>query len=195
MTPQVTQVQRLSMRRAEESISLLRAQMAALRVLDDMVTWLSSDRAYLDKFCATVAARVKALNESREKIFRMAPWRDASEHHEELRKAIARVEHCGRATAYPERKEIIESALAEAKDLIEKCIAFLDHEAHRFPEQPIIAKVPDPLRPDDQKLKTALIEAKPKVIVADWLSVKLPFGLGTVDIIKFTQWIKQLWQR
>lgn len=182
----VTNVQRLSMNRAEEGIKFLRVQLAALDTLEEMVSNLNGERACHDSFTAVVAERVKSLNETERNIFAMAPRKGAPEQVEKLKYAISRVAHCGKAVIYPERKKIIKSALAEAKDLIAKCIAFLEVEAHKFPEKG--ANVPN------AELPATGVEpsnTRPRTKFSEVITIKLPLGFGTIDPIKLAQWIKE----
>jgi hypothetical protein len=186
MTGSITNVQRLSMKRAEEGVKFLRAEVAALDALGNEVPNLSGDRTRHETFRAAVAARAKSLHEAEGNIFEMVDWKGASGQREKLKHAISRVEHCRTAVIYSERKKIIESALAEAKDLIEQCIVFLESEAHRFPE---IATGPQ--QPNVPATKIEPSDAKRRIKLQEVITIKLPFGFGTVDPIKLAQWIRE----
>jgi hypothetical protein len=198
----VTNVQRLSMSRAAEGIKALRAHIAALDTLEEMVPALSGERLQSIEFRTAVTTQVKALNSS-VNIFTTSGWRGAAEQEAKFRRAIGRVEHCATAIVFAERRRIIESALAEAKDLIEQCIAFLDFEAHRYPEkgasrpepksQPVSVKTetgPE-LKSQPVAEKTEAGRTKAPVSFWDAFSFKLPFGLGTVDPVKLREWFKE----
>jgi hypothetical protein len=191
MSLPVTNQQRLSMTRAEEGIKLLRGHIASLDGLGELVPALDREGANMRGFREAAIDQAKALKKSKNDIFYLAGWKGSSEEAEKLQRASGRVEHCGTAIAYSARKQIIESALAEAKDLIEQCIDFLDGEAHRFPEKTMVLPAPEL---SAAKVEKREISTKPQTKFTDVFTFKLPFGFGTVDPIKLSQWIKERWR-
>jgi hypothetical protein len=178
------------MARAEEGIRLLRGHIASLDGLGELVPALDLEGTHRGRFQEAAADQVKALKKSKNDIFHFAGWKGSSEKAEKLQRAINRVEHCKPALAYSARKQIIESAIAEAKDLIEQCIDFLNDEAHRFPEKTTVSPAPELSATKVEKSATPI---KPQTKFTDVLTLKLPFGFGTVDPVKLTQWIKERW--
>lgn len=138
-----------------------------------------------EKFVNMVTACEQSLIRTGDAIFGLSSWSGAFEQREVLKRAAGRIRHCANAIDYNESEIIINEALAEAKDLIEQSIIFLEVEARRFLEKRLESPPPEALKTDTPPAtpRSELFTAK----VGAW-------GI-TVDLKEAGRRVKVWWQR
>lgn len=125
----------LQLRKAEEAIERLRAEIGKLESLEKLIPSLDEPSQH-PRFKDLVKLGVADLEKANKVTEEVGEWRSAADHREDIKKAKSRAEHCGTALVYDSRKSIIEKALAEAKDHVEHSISFLDGVVNKLSTAP-----------------------------------------------------------